>query len=79
VENGTSAAEVHQALEEALTSLAPAERLLVKLRFEDDCGMEEIAEMLRLPSRFHAQRQLTSVLHRLRGALERRGIVESTP
>ena len=78
-ENGTSAAEVHQALEEALKSLVPAERFLLKLRFEDDCGMEEIAEMLRLPSRFHAQRQLTSVLHRLRGGLERRGIAESTP
>lgn len=78
-ENGTSVTEVHQALEEALKSLEPAERLLLKLRFEDDCGMEEIAEMLRLPSRFQAQRQLAGVLHRLRGALERRGIAESTP
>lgn len=71
--------EMHKALEGALESLAPGERLLLKLRFEDDCGMEEIAETLRLPSRFHARRQLTHVLGALKRALERRGIGESTP
>jgi RNA polymerase sigma factor (sigma-70 family) len=71
--------EVHQALERALESLEPGERLLLKLRFEDDCGMEEIAETLRFPSRFHARRQLTHVLDALKRALERRGIGESTP
>jgi RNA polymerase sigma factor, sigma-70 family len=73
------AGEMHKALEKELGSLGPRERLLLKLRFEDDCGMGEIAETLRLPSRFHAQRQLTQVLRALKRALERRGIVESTP
>jgi RNA polymerase sigma factor (sigma-70 family) len=71
--------EVHKALESALRSLEPGERLLLKLRFEDECGMEEIAETLRLPSRFHARRQLTHVLGALKRALQRRGIGESTP
>ena len=74
-----SADEVHKALEGGLQSLEPSQRLLLKLRFEDDCGMEEIAEMMRLPSRFHAHRQLTLVLQKLKAALERRGIADSAP
>ena len=74
-----SADEVHKALEGGLQSLEPSQRLLLKLRFEDDCGMEEIAEMMRLPSRFHAHKQLTLVLQKLKTALERRGIAESAP
>src|SRR2546423_1859460 len=73
------ASEVQKALEKELDSLRTGERLLLKLRFEDDCGMEEIAETLRLPSRFHAQRQLTQILRALKRALERQGIGESTP
>ena len=71
--------EMEKALEKELESLRSGERLLLKLRFEDDCGMEEIAETLRLPSRFHAQRKLSQVLRALKRALERRGIGESTP
>jgi DNA-directed RNA polymerase specialized sigma subunit len=71
--------EVEKALEKELESLRSGERLLLKLRFEDDCGMEEIAETLHLPSRFHAQRKLTQVLRALKRALERRGIGESSP
>lgn len=78
-DHAMSADEVHKALEGALQSLDPSQRLLLKLRFEDDCGMEEIAEMMRLPSRFHAHRQLTYVLQTLKSALERRGIAESAP
>jgi RNA polymerase sigma factor (sigma-70 family) len=73
------AGEVQKALEKELDSLRTGERLLLKLRFEDDCGMEEIAETLRLPSRFHAQRQLTQILRALKRALERKGIGESSP
>jgi DNA-directed RNA polymerase specialized sigma subunit len=70
---------MHRALASALATLEPRDRLLIKLRFEDGLPMPEIAQQLRLPTRFHAYRRLTEVLGSLRQALERGGIGESTP
>jgi RNA polymerase sigma factor (sigma-70 family) len=67
-------ADAYHALEAALSLLAPADRLLVKLRFEDDLPVPEIARQLELPTRFHVYRRLTHVLAALRQALERVGI-----
>ncbi len=72
-------ADVHRALASALSALEPRDRLLIKLRFEDGLPMPEIAEQLRLPTRFHAYRRLTEVLGILRRTLERWGIGEATP
>jgi RNA polymerase sigma factor (sigma-70 family) len=66
--------DVYCALEAALSLLPPAERLLVKLRFEDDLPIPEIARQLGLPTRFHVYRRLTRALSALRGALEDAGI-----
>jgi RNA polymerase sigma factor (sigma-70 family) len=82
---GTSAevrlrqSDVHQALEAALASLEPRDRLMVKLRFEDDLAMPEVAAHLGFPTRFHAYRRLREVLAALRRSLEERGIRESQP
>jgi len=65
--------EAHRALESALNQLPPRDRLLVRLRFEDELPMPEVARALGLPSRFHAYRRLTAVLAALRHELERAG------
>jgi RNA polymerase sigma factor (sigma-70 family) len=67
-------ADAYEALEAALSLLAPADRLLVKLRFEDDLPIPEIARQLELPTRFHVYRRLTRVLVALRQALEQAGV-----
>lgn len=66
-------ADARATLDAALALLDPADRLLIKLRFEDALPMPEIARHLRLPTRFHAYRRLARVLQRLRHALERSG------
>jgi RNA polymerase sigma factor (sigma-70 family) len=71
--------EVHRALAAALAALAPRDRLLIKLRFEDGLDMPEIARSLRLPTRFHAYRRLGQALAELRRALEEKGVREATP
>ena len=65
------AADVSVLLDDALATLCPADRLLIKLRFEDDLPMPEIARQLGFPTRFHAYRRLTRVLADLRPAVQR--------
>jgi RNA polymerase sigma factor (sigma-70 family) len=79
VEAGLRAADTHSALESALARLDPRDRLLIKLRFEDDLPMPEVATNLGFPTRFHAYRRLKEVLGALRRVLERRGIGEAAP
>jgi RNA polymerase sigma factor (sigma-70 family) len=71
--------DLHQTLQAALARLDRRDRLLVKLRFEDDLSMPEIAANLGFPTRFHAYRRLKDVLGALRHGLEDRGIAESAP
>jgi RNA polymerase sigma factor (sigma-70 family) len=61
-------------LEEALASLGAQDRLLLKLRFEDDLAARQIAALLHLPTPFHVYRRLTVVLRALRIALGHRGM-----
>jgi RNA polymerase sigma factor (sigma-70 family) len=65
------AADVSVLLDNALATLSPADRLLIKLRFEDELPMPEIARQLGFPTRFHAYRRLTRVLAALRPAVQR--------
>lgn len=67
-------ADLYRALGAGMTRLRPADRLLIKLRFEDDLPMPEIARQLGFRSRFHAYRRLTHVLTELREALRHQGI-----
>jgi RNA polymerase sigma factor (sigma-70 family) len=71
--------DLYGALDAALRCLDPSDRLLVKLRFEDDLSVSEIARTLRLPTRFHVYRHLAQVLTRLRGALEQKGVHDAIP
>ena len=72
-------AQLHRALEGALDGLAPADRLLLALRFEDDRSAAEIATTLGFPTPFHVYRRLTRLLEGLRAQLKSRGIHDASP
>ncbi len=78
-EDQLRSSEALRALDGALERLAARDRMLVKLRFEDDLPMPDIARALGYPTRFHAYRRLSQVLVELRHALESAGIRESVP
>lgn len=70
-------AELNAALQGALAALAPADRLLLKLRFDDDLSAAEIAALLHLPSQFHVYRRIKVLLRDLKGDLSARGIEDA--
>jgi RNA polymerase sigma factor (sigma-70 family) len=72
-------ADLYHALDSAIGRLAPRDRLLLKLRFEDEVPMSEIARDLGFASRFHAYRRLTAVLADLRRLLESAGVRDAAP
>jgi RNA polymerase sigma factor (sigma-70 family) len=72
-------AERERALTAALEALAPADRLLLRLRFGEELSAREIAQVLRLPTMFHVYRRLNRVLDRLRGLLLGLGVREPEP
>lgn len=78
-EDSVREAELYHALEAAIETLLPRDRLMVKLRFEDEVPMPEIARNLGFPNRFQAYRHLAAVLSALRRALERAGIKDAVP
>jgi len=74
-----AALELQHALAAAVDALPPADRLLLKLRFEDDLSAQQIARVLRLPSPFHVYRRLDAVTKLIRRMLEARGVENATP
>ncbi len=66
-------AELSGELTSAVSSLPSADRLLIKLRFEDGLSAAEIAQVLRYPSQFHVYRRINSILSSLRTSLRSRG------
>lgn len=72
-------AERERALVTALESLAPGDRLLLRLRFGEELSAREIAQVLRLPTPFHVYRRMDKVLRHLRGLLHRLGVREAEP
>lgn len=68
------ARELRGALAAALAALEPRDRLLLKLRFEDELPAREIAALMGFPSLFHVYRRLNALLDVLRAGLARRGI-----
>ena len=78
-EQSLQVGELHDVLEAALASLAPADRVLLKLRFEDELPAREIAAVLRMPTVFHVYRRLEALLKELRVALKTRGVEDAEP
>lgn len=71
---GAQTQEVRDVLRRALAALEPGDRLLLKLRFEDDLPAREIAGLVHLPTPFHVYRRLRALFAALRRVLEQAGI-----
>lgn len=71
--------ELQLALEAAMAGFGSEERLLVKLRFEDDLPATKIAEVLRLDSEFQVYRRLKKIMAAMRERLEEEGIHDPRP
>jgi RNA polymerase sigma factor (sigma-70 family) len=72
-------AERMRSLGAALAKLDPRDRLLLKLRFEDDLSAREISALLGFPTPFHVYRRLSTVFTVLRAKLRGRGADGATP
>ena len=71
--------ELSAGLAGVLRGLNPEERLLLKLRFEDDLPVTAVARAMRYPTVFHVYRRLNPLLARIRKGLEERGIGAPDP
>lgn len=66
-------------LARALSQLPPADQLLLNLRFVDEATGREIADLMGLPTPFHAYRRINTVLESLRQSLVSKGIDDAEP
>jgi RNA polymerase sigma factor (sigma-70 family) len=73
VDREVEIAELTGGLAAAMSSLQPADQLLVRMRYEDGLSAAEIAQILRYPSQFHVYRRINSILAELRADLRSRG------
>lgn len=73
------AAELRDALNEALSGLPARDRLLLGFRYQEGLTGREIARLMDFPSAFHVYRRLNRVQGSLRTWLEERGVDGSTP
>lgn len=72
-------AELEALLRGSLASLAPADRLLLRYRFDDELSARAIAELLGFESPFHVYRRVNALCARLRQALVERGVHDAVP
>ena len=73
------ARQLDDALKSVVAALDPDDRLLLRLRFEDELSAPEIARIMSCRSQFDVYRRLRHVLEKLRNALSGRGIGDSAP
>lgn len=71
--------ELFACLHEALRALPADQRLTLKLRFEDEAPVSDIAKVLDVPTVFHVYRRVNKTLERLRQDLEQRGVDSAAP
>lgn len=67
-------AERLRGLNAALGALAPADRLLLRLRFVEEASIREIGQLMRFPTVFHVYRRLDRIMKELRRALDLLGV-----
>ena len=71
--------ELRNALDRALEEFGVSDRLLLRLRFDDELPAQEIARLLGFSSAFHVYRRVNALLARLRRSLEAQGIESALP
>lgn len=78
-EESLEAAQVIDRLNRAVAGLDPSDRLLLRLRFQDEVAVSEIARVLSFPSVFHVYRSLNRIYEELRTALAEAGVRDAAP
>jgi RNA polymerase sigma factor (sigma-70 family) len=78
-EDDLRSAELRGALLAALERLPAGDRLVLRLRFQDEVPVAEMARVLSLPSVFHVYRRVNGILDRLRTALRTAGVEDAAP
>ena len=78
-EEAALASDLRDRLDAALGELEPRERLMLRLRFQDEVPVKEIARLLSFPNVFHVYRRLKGILNRLRASLEEAGVEDRSP
>jgi RNA polymerase sigma factor (sigma-70 family) len=78
-EDELRAAELRAALRAALEQLPAADRLVLRLRYQDEVPVSEITRILSLPSVFHVYRRVNGILDRLRASLRLAGVEDAAP
>jgi RNA polymerase sigma factor (sigma-70 family) len=73
------ALELDDALSRTLGTLDAEDRLLLRLRFEDDLSAREIARLMSCRSQFDVYRRLRQVLETVRLALLKKGVADAAP
>lgn len=73
------ALQLDDALKSAVATLEPNDRLLLRLRFEDELSASQIARLMSCRSQFDVYRRLRYVLDTLRTALVRHGVGDPEP
>jgi RNA polymerase sigma factor (sigma-70 family) len=71
--------ELSARLEEVVRELSNDDRLLLKLRFDDDLAASAIARLIGSPTAFHVYRRLNGLLAQLRARLSARGVESAEP
>lgn len=76
-EEEAAASELSGRLNGAIDELEPGDRLMLRLRFQDEVAVAEIARIFSLPNVFHVYRRLNQVLAQLREALREAGVEDA--
>lgn len=73
------ARQLANAMALALGDLEPRDRLLLRLRYDDELPAREIGTLMGFPTVFHVYRRLNAVLEQMRELLARLGVREPQP
>jgi RNA polymerase sigma factor (sigma-70 family) len=73
------AQQLHEGVAAAIGELGERDQLLMRLRYQDELPVREIASLLDYGSIFPVYRRLKAVQAQLKTALERRGVADAEP
>jgi RNA polymerase sigma factor (sigma-70 family) len=78
-ENLARASQLNGNLASAISRLDPDDRLLLRLRFNDEIPVTEIARIGSFPTVFHVYRRLNGIFEELRRMLHEAGVRDAAP
>jgi RNA polymerase sigma factor (sigma-70 family) len=78
-DRGLRVKQLNEMLARAMATLSPRDQILLRLRFEDEIPIREIAALMRYPTVFRVYRRINSLLERLRLTLTSEGVDDPEP